>query len=207
MGLINTDGLVLIGPGSEWFWSMLQFVVVAVTLLGIYYQLRVARSANAFDQLGKLVEEWEGERLIRHRLGVLSALRDGAAPAAVPESPASAIANYWEKVGALVHAGHIDRSLIAEGLGGAQDWWGILAPFVMRVRADDANPAFWEHFEWLAGALVQLHPTSAFDPERFDGSLEQRITSNESDLRALKAIRTVILASPGSTAPDPSQAT
>ena len=24
--LVNTNGLALIGPGSEWFWSMLQFV-------------------------------------------------------------------------------------------------------------------------------------------------------------------------------------
>jgi hypothetical protein len=38
--LLNTDGLVFFGPGSEWFWSMLQFVVVAITVYGIYRQLR-----------------------------------------------------------------------------------------------------------------------------------------------------------------------
>ena len=26
MTIINMDGLALIGPGSEWFWTMLQFV-------------------------------------------------------------------------------------------------------------------------------------------------------------------------------------
>src|SRR6476646_11829595 len=107
----NTDGLVLIGPGSEWFWSMLQFVVVAVTLVGIYYQLRSSQSANAFTQLGALVEEWNGERLVRKRRAVYLALRDGAAPADVPEAPAEAIANYWEKVGSLVRGGHIAPSL------------------------------------------------------------------------------------------------
>ena len=44
--LINTNGLAFFGPGSEWLWSMLQFVVVAVTLVGIYYQLRSSQSAN-----------------------------------------------------------------------------------------------------------------------------------------------------------------
>ena len=38
--LINTDGLAFFGPGSEWFWSMLQFAVVAITLYAIYRQLR-----------------------------------------------------------------------------------------------------------------------------------------------------------------------
>jgi hypothetical protein len=66
--LINTNGLALIGPGSEWFWSMLQFVIVAVTLVGIYYQLRSSQSANAFTQLGALVDEWNGERLTRKRM-------------------------------------------------------------------------------------------------------------------------------------------
>ena len=39
-------------------WSMLQFIVVAVTVVGIYYQLRSSQSANAFTQLGALVDEW-----------------------------------------------------------------------------------------------------------------------------------------------------
>ena len=189
MGLVNTNGLVLIGPGSEWFWSMLQFVIVAVTLVGIYYQLRISRSANAFAQLGALVDEWQGEWLVRKRIGVLVAIRDGTAHADVPDSPAAAIANFWEKVGALVRAGHLDQSLVSEGFVGAQDWWGILAPWVLKVRTADANPSFWEHFEWLAGTMVRLHPEATFDQQSFDLGLEQRITANEVDLRDLEAMR------------------
>ena len=36
MSLINTNGLVLIGPGSEWFWTALSGLVVAVTFFAIY---------------------------------------------------------------------------------------------------------------------------------------------------------------------------
>jgi hypothetical protein len=141
------------------------------------------------------VDEWQGERLTRKRIGVLLALRDGAAPADIPDAPASAIANYWEKVGALVRAGHIDRSLIAEGFGLGQDYWGVLGPWMMRVRAEDANPGLWENFEWLAGTLVRLHPASAFDQQSFARTLEQHITVNEADLRDLEAMRTVMVAS------------
>jgi hypothetical protein len=194
--LINTDGLVLIGPGSEWFWSMLQFVVVAVTLVGIYYQLRSSQSANAFTQLGGLVDEWQGERLVRKRIAVLVAIRHGVVAADVPDSPASAIADYWEKVGALVRAGHIPASLIVEGMGFTNDWWGILTPFVKRQRTEDANPSLWEHFEWLAGTLVRIHPAAAFDQQLFDRTLEERIASTEAALRDLEAMRTMIVVSP-----------
>jgi hypothetical protein len=38
--LINTEGLALIGPGSEWFWTALQFAAVAITIVAIYRQLQ-----------------------------------------------------------------------------------------------------------------------------------------------------------------------
>jgi hypothetical protein len=198
---INTNGMAFIGPGSEWFWSALSGVVLAVTFLAIYRQLALARSANAFAQLGALVDEWQGERLVRKRIGVLVALRDGTAPAAIPDGPAQSIANFWEKVGALARAGHIAPSLIAEGLGGAQVWWATLAPWVMKARIDDANPAFWEHFEWLAGSLVRIHPESAIDQRALDRTLEQRIATSLADLRDLEAMRGVREAPSGPTAP------
>ena len=191
MTLINTQGMSLIGPGSEWFWTALSGIVLAVTFIAIYRQLTLARGANAFSQLSSLVEEWEGERLVRKRIAVLVAIRGGTDPAAVADSPAAAIANYWEKVGSLVRAGHVAPSLIAEGLGAADGWWGILAPWVVKVRAIDANPDLYEHFEWIAATLVRLHPVLAFDKASFERTLEERIAQNEADLRDLEAMRTV----------------
>jgi len=42
VNLVNLEGSAIFGPGSQWFWSMAQFILVAVTLIGIYYQLRLA---------------------------------------------------------------------------------------------------------------------------------------------------------------------
>jgi hypothetical protein len=33
--LINTDGMAFIGPGSEWFWTALSGLVLAVTFIAI----------------------------------------------------------------------------------------------------------------------------------------------------------------------------
>jgi hypothetical protein len=125
--IVNTDGMAFIGPGSEWFWTALSGIVLAVTFIAIYRQLRLQRAANAFTQLNTLVDEWQGERLIRKRIAVLVAIRDGVALADLPDSPAGAVANYWEKVGSLARAGHVAPSVVAEGLGAADGWWGILA--------------------------------------------------------------------------------
>jgi hypothetical protein len=181
--------MVFIGPGSEWFWTAVSGIVLAVTFVAIYRQLTLARSANAFTQLNELVDEWQGERLVRKRLAVLVAIRDGAGSADVPGSPAGGIANYWEKVAALARAGHVSPSLIAEGLGGADVWWGTLAAWVAKVRTADGNPHLFEHFEWLATTLVRLHPELAFDPVGFERGLAERLATTEGELRDLVAMR------------------
>ena len=38
---MNTDWIVYIGPGSEWFWLALQFTTLTITFLAIYRQLKV----------------------------------------------------------------------------------------------------------------------------------------------------------------------
>ena len=43
MTLINTEGLALFGPGSEWFWTALQFMALATTFVAIYRQLQAQR--------------------------------------------------------------------------------------------------------------------------------------------------------------------
>jgi hypothetical protein len=40
VNLFNTDGVAIFGPGSEWFWTMLQFTALAITFYAIYRQLR-----------------------------------------------------------------------------------------------------------------------------------------------------------------------
>ena len=43
MKLINTDGMALIGPGSEWLWAALTGLVLAGTGVAIFRQLRMQR--------------------------------------------------------------------------------------------------------------------------------------------------------------------
>src|SRR5262245_46560060 len=125
--LINTDGMSFIGPGSEWFWTALSAIVVAVTFLAIFRQLQLQRSAAAIDQLNDLIHEWSSERLCRAKYNVLRALEAGRKGADLPNRPVATVGVFWQRVGFLVRGGHIDRELVYANLGDqAQVWWKLI---------------------------------------------------------------------------------
>jgi hypothetical protein len=189
MTIVNTNGLVLLGPGSEWLWSMLQFGVVAVSLVGLYRQLRIQTSAGAIEQASALARDWSSELLHRSRLAVLLALRDGTDRADIPRQASVEIGNYWERVGYLVRQGHIDRLLVYAYLGSVvRFWWVLLGPNTQRLRELQRDPLIYEEFEWLAALMADLDrragSTGAYD----DDALAERIRSNIGQSR--DAIRT-----------------
>jgi hypothetical protein len=196
---INTDGMAFIGPGSEWFWTAISGVVLAVTFLAILNQLRLARSEGAIKQLTAFEREWASERMLRLRLLLLLAIRDGADKTVVPDGPARSIADFWEKIGGLVRAGHINRRLLWNGNGvQSQLWWPVLVPWVLKQRAAEDNQRVYEHFEWIAGVMDETDRHEGL-PAVAGGSIANdiagAITSIQDRLRVEEALRTVIVAS------------
>jgi hypothetical protein len=202
--LVNFNGMALFGPGSEWFWTMLQFLALAITFYAIYRQLRVARGANAFEHLASIERDWATERNIRFRLDVLVALRDGHDPADVADGAVTSIADLWNRVGTLTRKGHIDRvALYHAQTPTVQTWWTTLGPTVRKWRAEEGIQYF-KDFEWLAAAMVALDrhsgvpetPLDAADATYWQPQWRQMIHTNEALLRTELALRTVIVASP-----------
>jgi hypothetical protein len=147
--VVSSGPMVFIGSGSEWFWSMAQFVVVAVTLLGIYYQLRLQRAANAFDQLNRIGEQWEAEQMLRARLVVARAVTTDND---VPHGAFNLVGNYWENVASLVRQGHVNERVVAETYGATGAiWWTALEVSTLKFREARLDPTILENFEWLAG--------------------------------------------------------
>jgi len=195
--LINTDGMSFIGPGSEWFWTALSGVVLAVTFLGIYRQLRLARSANAFEQLSRFTGDWDSERLARHKLEILLALKNGALPEQIPDGAAGVIRDFFDDLAALVRAGHVDRDLVYGTLSFVcRAWWVTLAPHTRRLRETYAE-AVGNHFEWLAGVMAEMDRkagvTSRYDEASLASTLEARITRTRSEIRIAEELRAVIV--------------
>jgi hypothetical protein len=77
MHLIETEGLVLIGPGSEWFWAAASGVVTAVTFLLIYRQVRLQGAANSLARITVLERDWESRHMTMLRVEAAQELRTG----------------------------------------------------------------------------------------------------------------------------------
>jgi hypothetical protein len=197
---INTDGMAFIGPGSEWFWTGVSGIVLAVTFIAIYRQLRLQRSQSAIEQLDGFEREWASERMTRFQLDILLALREGADPARVPYASAHAVGTFWEKVAYLIRRGHIDRKLLWNVSGSnCQIWWTTLAPWARERRAETDDPTIAEHFEWLFEAMTELDRRAGVAPQdeaQLASRLGRRITVSQGQLRVEQELRTVILASP-----------
>jgi hypothetical protein len=178
---------------------MLQLVVVAISLLGLYRQVRLQTSASAIEQAESLSSTWSSERMSRSTLAVLLYLRESKDWTSVPKQPSNVIGNFWERVGYLVRKGHIRGDIVSAYLGSAARlWWIFLGPYTRELRELHGDPSIYEHFEWLAGTMAALDRKAGNDIGFDDATIAQRmeyfIQVSREAVRAeedLRAVRTV----------------
>lgn len=145
MKLVNTDGMAFIGPGSEWFWTAVSGIILAITFIAIYRQLRLQRAGAAIEQLNGLMREWSSERLCRAKLTILLALQGGAPSEKLPNRAVAIVGFFWQEIGFLVRGGHMDRQLVYQHLGDQVQMWRLWI-----------RPDAWEDFVWLADEFAVL---------------------------------------------------
>jgi hypothetical protein len=183
MELVNTTGMAFIGPGSEWFWGAISGLILAVTFIAIYRQLRVQRDAAAIQQLTDLEHEWSSERMARAKLTLLVALETGAGRDELSNRAVSEIGFFWQRVGYLVRTGHVDRGLVYVHLGDQLLFW-----------ATWLRPA-WPDFAWLAADAAAFDakrgvPTRA-DPASLAREIPALIAHFQEAIEMFEALRTV----------------
>lgn len=196
MALINTNGLALIGPGSEWFWASAQFFVVAVTLLGVHRQLRVQAGANAFNIMQAHERDWDSERMTRAKLDVLLAWRDGDDRADLPDAAAGLVAEHFTGLAYLAEKGVIERGVVLDTYGGlVRSWWAILEQYVRHERELARQERLWSTFEWLAGEMDARHrrrgTTAAVERDTLMPSVSGGIERARERVQEFDASRTI----------------
>lgn len=156
MTLVNFDGMAFFGPGSEWFWTMLQFMALAITFFAIYRQLRAQRSASVFEQMAAWHLEFEDVRFIHDQLVFLLDLEGREVTAGLPRSAAHA-GNFFERFGYLVAQGHLRREDVWNDFRQNIAWyWALMHPYIERSRVIDEQPRLYEWFEYLEREMRRL---------------------------------------------------
>jgi hypothetical protein len=175
MNLVNLEGSALLGPGSEWFWSMAQFVLVAGSLLGIYYQLRAQRSASLYDQSAALTREWFDEGFSVSRLAFLIEQEGRPRDSQLPSSSLE-VGAFFERLGYLVARKHVRAVDIWHQLRfEIGSWWALLEPGVRHERATSGLPGIMSWFEKLELEMRRL--------DREIVGKEQVMTATDDEIR------------------------
>jgi hypothetical protein len=190
--LINLDELVFLGPGSEWLWTAVSSLILGVTFIAIYRQLRVQRSAGAIEQLEAFTREWESERMVRHRLAIAIAVRDGKA---IPSGSSKSVINFWEDLGTLVRNRHLDAKLYWNAVSNfCQVSWWTLEPHIQEMRSTH-DPLVGEDFEWLSAKMTDMDRASGsstvYDRARSARLCLTEIPTLEEQIRVEEALRSV----------------
>ena len=196
MKLINTDGLSLIGPGSEWFWTALSGLILAVTFIAIYRQLRLQRRAAALEQLNSLHLEWGSERISRAYLAVLLAIQAGTDPGDLPEGPVATLGDFWGKIAYMIESGIADVRLVYEYLSPQlQTSWARLRPTVLAWRQDAWRADVYDTFERLAAQMARMdaqrNRSTPIDPETLSARVPGLIAQARESIEIEEALRTV----------------
>lgn len=156
VNLVNTNGLALIGPGSEWFWSMLQLVIVAVSLIGLYRQLRAQGAANALQRMEALQGKWDSERMIHTRLAVdlWGKRARSSSPSFDAQVALSGLCGFFENLADLEEDGHLTWKEIENTWGEILPfYWALVAPAIRELRG--SSSAAYIGFERLSERAVE----------------------------------------------------
>ena len=195
--LINTNGLAIFGPGSEWFWSMAQFVVVVVTLVGIYRQLRAQGAANALHRMEALQGLFESARMEYTKLALALDLKyepisDHTFAMARP------LLNFFVDLNNLHDEGYITLKEIAVNWGRpVQVWSALLAPVVERQREIEGRSDVYDLHElveelrhWDANHRV---PLVSLDRSELAGKLDFVIQQHTARMRLDQAWKSGVI--------------
>jgi hypothetical protein len=204
--LINTNGLAIFGPGSEWFWSMAQFIVVVVTLFAIYRQVRAQASANALGRLEALDRRWQGRLLTFARVRSAMSLQNGKAQPGMSHEM-SQIAGFFVDLANLHEEGHISLKEIDDNWGmSIQVWVALLRHPIHEQRLIEGDPTFMAELERFAATLharriARGGEALVFDADSLPGWLDTVISRNIAGLELLRDAESGVIPRPPFPAP------
>lgn len=146
MTIFNLDGAAIFGPGSEWLWTMAQFVALAVTGLAIYRQLRAQAWANQLAIFSRFGDDFSSEKMIRTKLTALIEIAGGIRrlTPSIEE-----VGQFFENVATSRFNGHMRARFAWEEYRITAQWfWAVFAPLLADLRK--ADPNLWKDWErWL----------------------------------------------------------
>ena len=174
------------GSGSEWFWIMLQAIVLLVTAVFVARQLATMRTASALAELRHLEDRWESRALTEARSQAAQRLH--ALPSATMDRSMRLIAEFFSDMDALRDRHVIGEHDVMAAWGVRCDpWWVLLSAAVIHERAVEGSEKLYLGFQDLATFVRKRAKSYGFAPAGTDEAsrsvlIERALARSNADL-------------------------
>ena len=201
MKLINTDGMALFGPGSEWFWTALSGIVLAVTFIAVYRQLRAQASANALVRLETLDGRYHSRLLTLAKLRTALSLRYGEREPGMSREM-WVVMEFFTDVAGLLEEGYISFKEVEDNWGlSIQVWAALLREPIREEREHDRDPLILSDIEPLVARLRARLVARGGQPPEIDAAstpeyLDVLIARNTASLELMRDLESGVIPRP-----------
>lgn len=142
------------GQGSEWFWAFLQTLILLISLLAIFRQLRLQHKANITAVLERLSTVWESQDMSQSRLVLLRAKQSQSFSI---NRKQEGVIKFLEELGIYVRTGIIPGALAWEFFSyEVERYWPVAEPFIQKIREDSNDSTYFSNAEWLYKRLSTM---------------------------------------------------
>ena len=148
----------IFGQNSAWFWTMLQAIVVAITLYLIYRQLRVGRYSNMLDTLARLDEKWFSEVMLKARHGICC---DYVNPEKKEDRRITyreaMVLDFFEDIGIFLKRRVLEKETVWESYSYSIEHYSqMLQVRVTEFRASSKDQSWYDNFQALAETMRKV---------------------------------------------------
>lgn len=151
VSLVNDTNWTLFGKDSEWFWALMQFVVVTITLALIYGELRISSAAHILGSLTSVNERWTSPGVVAQREGICAAFLRGEPVLTLGNQ---VVFTFFEELGLYVERGWVPREVVWDTYSFyVENYWDMCSQEILHRRKESNDSSIFEHFDRLATAM------------------------------------------------------
>lgn len=138
----------ILGQESSWFWTMVQAIIVGITLLFIYSQVRIQRYTNMLTTLNSLIERWNSEIITKAR--IITCQQYLANQKKVEDINIVRVLNFFEELGLYYKKKVFDTDVLWSMFAlQVENYWSVLSPMIHEYRAEEKDKTYYEDFEYM----------------------------------------------------------
>ena len=151
---VVASSMCFIGAGSEWFWAMLQFVAILISLFFIWRQLKIQNNTHLVSTLNLLNKDWNSTEMLKHRKETCEKWKTGKTDF---DTGAQAIADFMEDLAIYEK----EQVIPTDKMWYSFSWyigyyWNMFKDEIPKVQNEYKDKTLWSEFPKLVKTMNDI---------------------------------------------------